>query len=195
MLARAALACALVAALGAAGCRGPYRDVAERIANDAGRSDGAYVKVAALATEVGARLSGTPALERAIAWARDTLARDGHENVALEPVTVPHWSRGAEAAEIVAPAPRKLAVLALGGSVGTPPEGVTAEVAVVSTFEELAALGAGARGKPASRPARATGTRCRFAGRGPAAPRSWARSRCWSDRSPPAASARRTPAP
>jgi Zn-dependent M28 family amino/carboxypeptidase len=147
MLARAALACALVAALGAAGCRGPYRDVAERIANDAGRSDGAYVKVAALATEVGARLSGTPALERAIAWARDTLARDGHENVALEPVTVPHWSRGAEAAEIVAPAPRKLAVLALGGSVGTPPEGVTAEVAVVSTFEELAALGAGARGK------------------------------------------------
>jgi hypothetical protein len=143
----AARAGAAAAVLAVSGCGGPYRDVARRIAAAAAESDGAYDKVAALSTDVGARLSGSAELDRAIAWARDTLAREGHEGVALEPVTVVHWRRGAEAAEIVVPAPRKLAVLALGGSVGTSPEGITGEVAVVSTFDELAALGARARGK------------------------------------------------
>jgi hypothetical protein len=137
----------LAAALAGAGCGGPYRDVARRLAEASAEGDGAWTKVAFLSTEIGARLSGTPELARAIAWARETLAREGHDNVALEPVAVPHWSRGAESAEIVAPAPRKLAVLALGGSVATPPEGITADTVVVSTFAELDALAASVKGK------------------------------------------------
>ena len=71
----------------------------------------------------------------------------GLKNVHTEPVTVAHWIRGTAEAELVAPAPQHLALVALGPSVGTPPEGLTAEVVEVATFDELKALGDGAKGK------------------------------------------------
>ena len=36
---------------------------------------------------------------------------------------IPHWVRGEEGAEMVLPRPKRLAMLGLGSSVGTPPEG------------------------------------------------------------------------
>jgi len=124
-----------------------YQQAAARIAEANSSGQAAYQRVAALADLFGPRMTGSPALERAISWAHDAFAADGQEGVALEPVVVPLWQRGKESADIVTPAPRKLAVLGLGGSVGTPPGGVTAEVAVVSTFDELAKAGASLRGK------------------------------------------------
>jgi hypothetical protein len=62
--------------------------------------------------------------------------------------------RGQETAELVkipgAPPgfEQKVILTALGGSVATPPEGITAPVVVVQNFEELDKLGAeGVRGK------------------------------------------------
>jgi carboxypeptidase Q len=75
------------------------------------------------------------------------MRRDGLDNVRAEKVMVPRWVRGEESAEIVQPVSRKLTMLGLGRSVGTPPEGVTAEVVVVRSFEELEALGERVRGK------------------------------------------------
>ncbi|HVV50291.1 MAG TPA: M28 family peptidase, partial [Polyangia bacterium] len=124
-----------------------YREAAARIAGATRGGEAAYRRVAALTDLFGPRKTGSPALERAIAWAHDTFAADGQEDVALDPVHVPLWVRGRESAEVVSPSPRRLAVLGLGGSVGTPPGGLTAEVAVVSTFEELGKLGTGVRGK------------------------------------------------
>jgi Zn-dependent M28 family amino/carboxypeptidase len=76
---------------------------------------------------------------------------DGLENVRLEPCLVTHWERGApEVLKLVGPAEvagEELSVLALGGSVATPEGGLTAGVVEVTSFEELAALGDGARGK------------------------------------------------
>jgi carboxypeptidase Q len=72
---------------------------------------------------------------------------DGLENVRGERVMVPHWVRGAESAELVKPRKTRLAVLGLGGSVATPSAGITAPVLVVSSFDELAARGAEAKGK------------------------------------------------
>ena len=43
------------------------------------------------------------ALEDAIQWAVAEMKKDGLENVHTEPVKVPHWVRGQESAEIVAP--------------------------------------------------------------------------------------------
>ncbi|HVY38696.1 MAG TPA: M20/M25/M40 family metallo-hydrolase [Polyangia bacterium] len=156
--ARTSLLCAAAVAVAAAGCRrapsgttdaevAAYREPAARIAEATRDGDGAFRRVAALADLFGPRPTGSPALAQAIEWARDTFVADGQENVALEPVRVPVWVRGHEAAEIVSPSPRKLALLGLGTSVGTPPEGITAEVLVVTSFDELARRAAEARGK------------------------------------------------
>ena len=124
-----------------------YRDAAARIAEANRSGEAAEKRVAAMADLFGPRMTGSPALERAIVWAHDAFVADGQQNVALDPVRVPIWQRGKESAEIVTPAPRRLAVLGLGGSVGTPPGGLTAEVAVVSTFDELGKAGPSLRGK------------------------------------------------
>ena len=118
------------------------RDIAARILDASLTSDGAWTKLSYLTDHIGHRLSGSPELERAVIWAKGTLEHDGHENVTLEKVRVPHWVRGEEAAAMVAPRAEKLAILGLGGTVGTPPGGITAEVVVVHSFEELEGLGA-----------------------------------------------------
>ena len=124
-----------------------YEETARRIREAALASDAAYQKLAELTDRVGARLSGSPALERAIDWARQTLTRDGHERVSLEPVKVPHWLRGTQTARLLTPVARELAVLTLGGSVATPPSGVSAELITVSSFDELEARQSEVKGK------------------------------------------------
>jgi carboxypeptidase Q len=64
-----------------------------------------------------------------------------------EPVMVPRWVRGDESAELLAPRAQPLHMIGLGGSVGTPAGGITADVLVVGSAEELAARAADARGK------------------------------------------------
>jgi Zn-dependent M28 family amino/carboxypeptidase len=141
------VALTVVAVAALAGCGGPYRDAATRIAEATAHDDGAWTKLATLTDTIGARPAGSPALEKAVAWARDTFLTDGLENVRLEPVRVPHWVRGAESAALLTPVRRPLAVLGLGGGVPTPPDGITAEVLAVPTFEALDALGPKVAGK------------------------------------------------
>src|SRR5579872_479191 len=124
-----------------------YREPAARIIGEAVGSTFAWQRLSVLTDSIGNRLSGTPALERAVAWAAAEMARDGLENVHTEKVMVPHWVRGAESAEIVAPTPHPIVMLGLGDSVGTPPDGVQADVVVVHTFEELDAKGSALRGR------------------------------------------------
>src|SRR5436190_19020137 len=125
----------------------PFREPAARIIGEATGSTFAWQRLSVLTDTIGNRLSGTPALDRAIAWAAAEMARDGLENVHTEKVMVPHWVRGTESAEIVAPAKHPMVMLGLGDSVGTPPDGVQADVVVVHTFEELDAKASSARGK------------------------------------------------
>ena len=124
-----------------------YRERASRIIGAALTSDMAYRRLAWLTDRIGNRLSGSENLERAIAWAVAEMKRDGLDNVRAEKVMVPHWVRGEESLELLEPASRKLPMLGLGNSIGTPPEGITAEAIVVRNFEELEALGEKVRGK------------------------------------------------
>jgi Zn-dependent M28 family amino/carboxypeptidase len=101
--------------------------------------DTAYELTRSLTTEVGPRLAGSPGDARAVAWSVEKLKALGFSNVRAEPVTVPRWIRGEARAEVTAPWPQALVVAALGGSVGTPAEGVEAEVVPVTTLEELKA--------------------------------------------------------
>ncbi len=66
----------------------------------------------------------------------------GLSNVRIIPVMVPHWVRGEESARMLEPLDKPLHMLGLGMSVGTPPEGITADVVAVSDFDELEKLGA-----------------------------------------------------
>src|SRR6185295_18258620 len=109
----------------------PYREPASRLIGEAVGSTFAGQRLAVLTDSIGNRLSGTPALDRAIAWAVDEMKRDGLENVHTEKVMVPKWVRGAESAEIVEPARHPMVMLGLGDSIGTPPDGVQADVLVV----------------------------------------------------------------
>jgi carboxypeptidase Q len=124
-----------------------YRAAADAIRSAALSGDGAYRKLERLCDDIGHRLSGSPQLDRALLWAAGAMRDDGHENVRIEPVTVPHWVRGRESLVMVAPREAPLVLLGLGGSVGTPPEGITAEVEVVEDEDGLASLGEGARGR------------------------------------------------
>jgi carboxypeptidase Q len=124
-----------------------YGETAARIVAAALADDGAYRKLAHLTDHIGARLAGSPALERAVAWGVETFRAEGHDNVRAEKAMVPVWIRGAESAAIVSPVERPIAILALGGSSATPPEGIEAPVVVVADWPAFEALGDGARGK------------------------------------------------
>jgi carboxypeptidase Q len=124
-----------------------YREVADRIIHSALADSSAYARLTQLVDRFGPRFSGTDNLERALDWILQEMRRDGLEGVRGEPVQVPVWVRGEESAELVAPVRRRLPMLGLGGSVGTPPEGITAEVLVVASFDELESRRAEARGR------------------------------------------------
>src|SRR3954467_7693847 len=124
-----------------------YRDSAARLIGEAVSSTFAWDRLAVLTDTIGNRLSGTPALDRAIQWAVAEMNKDGLENVHTERVMVPRWVRGSESAEIVEPARHAMVMLGLGDSAGTTGDGIQAEVLVVHTFDELDAKAATARGR------------------------------------------------
>jgi len=124
-----------------------YRDPVNRIIDSALAGNDAYKNLEYLCTRIGHRLSGSTELEQAINWAMDTMKKAGQENVHREKVMVPHWVRGKESITMLEPRHEELAMLGLGGSIGTPSEGVTAPVVVVHDEDELSALGDAVKGK------------------------------------------------
>ena len=104
-------------------------------------SEEGYQKLGWLCDRIGNRLSGSKQLEQAIQWAVTTMKAEGFDNVHTEKVMVPHWVRGREFGELLSPKPTRLNLLGLGGTAPTPKGGLTADVVVVGSFEELKALG------------------------------------------------------
>lgn len=146
----------------------PAAEVAPLLVERALASTTALDDLRVLCDDVGHRLTGTPAFERAVAWGLDAMRRDGLA-VRTEPVTAPVWVRGAESGAIVSPGPRPLHLLGLGGTPATPPGGLTAEVLVVGSFEELTSRAAEVPGHVVlfDVPFTDYGQTVRFRGRGP----------------------------
>ncbi len=117
-----------------------YQEVAGRLIGAALVDEQGWRKLAYLCDRIGHRLSGSPQLAEAIEWAAATMQAEGLQVTRL-PVQVPHWVRGEESVWMVSPRRIQLPMLGLGMSVGTPPQGLTAEVVAVSGFDELDALG------------------------------------------------------
>src|SRR5271170_7787835 len=102
-----------------------------------------------LTDNIGPRLSGSPQAQAAV----DYVAAEMHAlgaDVTLEKTTVPHWVRGDETGALTAwpgatpGTTQKIVLTALGGSVATPADGLTAEVIVVHNFDEARSLPPGA---------------------------------------------------
>ncbi|HBZ40187.1 MAG TPA: carboxypeptidase [Balneola sp.] len=106
-----------------------------------------FERLAHLTDYYGPRLSGSEVLENGIDWVVQEMKKDGFDKVWTQPVTVPHWVRGNESATLTAPITKNLPMASLGGSVGTPKDGITAEVLLVKSFEDLESKSAEAKGK------------------------------------------------
>ncbi len=105
---------------------------------DAARFDNLSYKILeSLTTEVGPRMAGSPGDARAVAWAEAKFKELGFDKVWKEPVTFPAWQRGVEKAEITAPFQQPLAITALGNSVSTPDQGITAELVEFASLKEM----------------------------------------------------------
>lgn len=90
------------------------------------------------------RLAGSDALAGAVRWSEARLQALQLDRVWLQEVMVPHWERGhPESVQLKAPgvAPVRLAAAALGGSIATPADGLTAPVIELSSLEDLIARG------------------------------------------------------
>ncbi len=110
---------------------------AEHLRDEAMQDDTGYAIVKSLTTEVGPRMAGSEADQRARDWAVAKFKALGFDKVYTEPVSYPLWVRRSEHAAIVAPFPQPLTLTALGYSPGTPEGGLTAQVV---KFDSLAAL-------------------------------------------------------
>ncbi len=96
-----------------------------------------------LTTKLGPRQAGSKAEADARNWAVAKMLDMGFENVRVEPFKINGWARGAAEAAIVSPFPQPLVITALGGSVATPEQGLTAAVVYFKDYEALLAAPAG----------------------------------------------------
>ncbi len=115
---------------------GVQNPVIGQLQDQALSSDLAWQTLAAITSEVGPRMAGSEADQRAVKWAVAKLHALGFERVWTEPVTFPRWVRNQESAEVLSPHAQKLAITALGGSPGS--DGPLQ--AEIIQFESLAAL-------------------------------------------------------
>lgn len=125
----------------------PFQENADKLMKAAMADQFAWNRLAELTDTYGQRLTGSDNLNRAITWAVETMKKDGLENVHTEKVMAPKWVRGRESLEILDPPRHQVPMLGLGGSVATPPEGIDADVMVVSSGDELTRRSGEAKGK------------------------------------------------
>ena len=105
----------------------------------------AYPWLYSLTTNIGGRISGSPEAMAAVEYTRQMLDTLGLDSTWIQPCYVPHWERGdKEQARIVNSKTMgtvDLTVLALGNSIGTGNNGLTAEVIEVQSLDEIEKLG------------------------------------------------------
>ncbi|KAL0883700.1 hypothetical protein ABMA27_015820 [Loxostege sticticalis] len=99
-----------------------------------------YQELAKFVDKFGARPSGSEVLEQSIDYMIQLTHDEDIHDITTEELEVPKWTRGEEELTMLEPRVKDMALLGLGRSVSTPPEGITAEVIVVNSFAELYSL-------------------------------------------------------
>lgn len=107
-------------------------------------NDFAYQQLHYLSKKLNGRLTGSPQAAGAVEWAKQVMTELKADTVYLQETKVPHWVRGdKEKARIVSGVfgTTALQACALGGSIGTPDGGISAEVVEALDFDQLKELG------------------------------------------------------
>ncbi|MBK0381226.1 M20/M25/M40 family metallo-hydrolase [Mucilaginibacter segetis] len=102
-----------------------------------------YENLRYLCKSIGPRLSGSAGAQKAVEWSKMLMDSYGFDKVYLQEVMVPHWVRGKKEEGYIIDGNNKIpvAITALGMSVATPKEGITANVIEVKSLKELDSLG------------------------------------------------------
>ena len=141
---RSLLTAAAVAALMAGTAHAQDVKTAEGLRDKALRDYLAWDITEDLTTNIGPRLVGSPAMERAKDWGAAKFKALGFTNIKVEEFAKPSWTRGEESAELVGPYPMKLAIVGLGRTLPTPAGGIEADVALFKTYADMIAAPDGA---------------------------------------------------
>ncbi len=120
-----------------------------KIADEVLLHSGAYDNLHDLTKKIGGRLSGSPQMYKAEAWGKATLEKSGADKVWLQECMVPHWIRGGkdEATALEGKQNKQLNILALGNSVGTGSAGISTDLVMVRSFDDLEKIKDGVKGK------------------------------------------------
>lgn len=107
----------------------------------------AYENLRYLTKQIGGRLAGSPGMVKSEQWGLKTMQESGADKAWMQECMVPHWVRGGQdkatanyddqASRKYKPSIHGLDIVALGNSVGTGKNGVSAEVILVNSFDEL----------------------------------------------------------
>jgi hypothetical protein len=118
--------------------------VIKKISDEIFTSGECYKNLEYLCKKIGPRLSASPGAEKAVQWTNELMKNYGFDKVYLQEVMVPHWERGEkETGKVISGSSKETPVniVALGGSIATPKEGMTAEIIEVKDFDELKKMG------------------------------------------------------
>ena len=117
-----------------------YQEISEQIVSSALKERKGYEALKNLC-RIGPRLSGSRNSLIAINWSKNKMIEMGFDSVWLQPVMVPHWERGTVQKAMIMNSKNfngiELNILSLGGSIGTPVEGIAGSVIEVKSFDEL----------------------------------------------------------
>lgn len=99
----------------------------------------AYDWLHELCFKIGNRVSGSPQADKAVKWGDSLMRTLGYDSVFLQPCMVPQWWRGPKEKAHFMVGKKKVDVniLALGGSIATPKEGMDAAIVMIDTFDDI----------------------------------------------------------
>jgi len=114
--------------------------VFRKIANEVLLRGSCYDQLRDLCKNIGCRLSGSVAAQKAVDWGFDQLKNAGADRVWLQPVEVPNWVRGKEQLMVRFNGQKQfesIPMLSLGNSIGTDGKVLEGSILMVQDFEEL----------------------------------------------------------
>lgn len=116
-----------------------YSATAEKLIEVAQSSSLAFDIVESLTTDVGPRLGGSKAEQRARTWAKKLGEELGFDRVSIEPFKMPYWERGELKISLSAPYEQELYGTALGGSAGSK-QNISAPVRYFRSINEIKSI-------------------------------------------------------